>query len=1471
MCNNGGTNPTVTNCNFINNRAGDGGGMMNIGSSPTVTNCNFIENTGYTGGGMNNYTCNPIVTNCTFISNTSGGRGAGMMNIRSSNPTVTNCKFSENWVVYTGGGMSNEENCNPIVTNCTFSGNTAAGYGSTAGAGGGMCNGGSNPTVTNCILWNDTPNEIYNYDITPTVTYSDVQQGYAGTGNIDADPMFTDALNGDYRLLSGSPCIDVGNNAAVPSGVTTDLDGHPRIVNNTVDMGAYEIPAKTGIKGTVVGVDSAGEVSGPLADATVTLSGQETATTVTDSTGNFSFLNISAGDYTVTITKSDYYDVSSDIYIEENEILHEVFQLAAYMSGSQSPVGYDFVSPDGLHFIPGIPGDIGFEITVAWNGAPGYVNFYIGNDCRSATVTNLGGGLAKASLSIPAPSIVNTTSKLTIEVVNGEGKNTYLNTAVRFHPVPGIINSWYGDNIPWTPSDSSLSYSDDLSWSWKLPVSKDASVKASLRYDRELSYDLMSGSFDGSLGGTGGLSWDWAVAGVKLLGAGQARLAGTLDVGLGDGSPVITPGWEVSFTGKLGVEVPVILVVNVIFPPAAPTINGLLKIPVVKDIVGAMKVRLYLIGGASIAGIYEGGEFGDCFLGSTQVDVSGTIGMEMQVELSVGRAAVGVYAGGTGTPSFQICPDFKLNSIIIHAYVGAYARLYWKTWKWEYGCVIPIGDAGEAQALSAQLLGNALEGDVTWELASDSLKRWGPANRPVGSAIRELAFTPKAGATGSEAETIAENVIDTASPSVVSDASQTMLLFSLHDVEKPDYGASDIGTFVSMGGGEWSADRITNDDASDFVAKVTSVGSDSYLAAWERISGDVSDVTDPDQIGPHLEIAASWFDRGTGVWSALTEITSNDVVDRSPLPIVFGSTRGIVWIQNDVNDVGNSEHGDRLMFSKWTDSAWAAPQELWSGPCGILSTSFASDSSNQGHIVFAVDLDGNTDDTRTDRELYGISTVAGVWQPAVRLTTNNVEDSCPVIVNPNGTAIVVWDCNDTLLYTPLGAWSPEPEQVYSQYTLNNQAPTLAGVTMANGAAIAYTVQGPSGVDIMASFYDAILDRWSLPRQLTFDEDAESAISVGFDGDKLIVAYLKTKIERKDVDVEIEGQMYHLENIPEPGRTDLCILHHKLGYDLSVDSSSIVLEPAANPKPGSPATIKATVANSGDLGAENIAVVFYDGNPESGGSIIGNTQIGGNLIPGGENEVSVTWDVPADSSNSHEIFAVVDPSLAVDDRDRSNNTASKFAVLPDVEVENSWSTELSPDSVMLIARIANTGVTAAKDVTVSWRIGSREGTEIGSDLIGTLACGGFYEASCVWDVDGVFDSDDYVKVFGVVSSASGVPDFDERNNAFSLLVNNPSPEVQGTTPETMLAGLRTYILQQVASDNIDAEMEVSLLAKVNAAIAALNRGNPNDAKVAMNDLKALINQVKAQTDKKIKPDAAAAIIERANAIITALGG
>ncbi len=61
-----------------------------------------------------------------------------------------------------------------------------------------------------------------------------------------------DVFNGDLHLSPGSPCIDAGDNNAVPVDIVTDLDGSDRFVDDPdmpdtgmgtppiVDMGAFE-------------------------------------------------------------------------------------------------------------------------------------------------------------------------------------------------------------------------------------------------------------------------------------------------------------------------------------------------------------------------------------------------------------------------------------------------------------------------------------------------------------------------------------------------------------------------------------------------------------------------------------------------------------------------------------------------------------------------------------------------------------------------------------------------------------------------------------------------------------------------------------------------------------------------------------------------------------------------------------------------------------------------------------------------------------------------------------------------------------------------------------------------------------------------------------------------------------------------------------------------------------------------------
>jgi hypothetical protein len=148
---------------------------------------------------------------------------------------VKSCIFSGN-SGDAGGAIINHES-DASITNCTFSGNSG-------GQGGAIHNSlSSGAQVYNCILWGDSAGmgpEIYADCV---VSYSDVEGGWAGTGNIDADPCFVNPAGDDYHLLAGSPCIDAGDPAYSPTPGDTDIDGEPRAMGLRVDMGADEFAA----------------------------------------------------------------------------------------------------------------------------------------------------------------------------------------------------------------------------------------------------------------------------------------------------------------------------------------------------------------------------------------------------------------------------------------------------------------------------------------------------------------------------------------------------------------------------------------------------------------------------------------------------------------------------------------------------------------------------------------------------------------------------------------------------------------------------------------------------------------------------------------------------------------------------------------------------------------------------------------------------------------------------------------------------------------------------------------------------------------------------------------------------------------------------------------------------------------------------------------------------------------------------
>ena len=270
----GHSSPTIRNCTFESNIAQFSGGALfnsgSVGQSYTsIFNCTFKNNRAEIGGAIynegNNGIANPEIVNCQFIENHAVQTGGAMYNFALNEgdvtPRVVNTVFSNNTahsaagfysLVITGTSFSS-------LTNCTF-------YGNYAGIGGALylntsASGFCEATITNTIFWGSDsefdPFFHYSGDGTPRiylfnsiVDAPDCSALIAGANQVNCntsdilfnvDPLFVNAEAGDFHLMEGSPAIDVGINEAIElTGVSEDIDGEQRIMQDLVDLGVDE-------------------------------------------------------------------------------------------------------------------------------------------------------------------------------------------------------------------------------------------------------------------------------------------------------------------------------------------------------------------------------------------------------------------------------------------------------------------------------------------------------------------------------------------------------------------------------------------------------------------------------------------------------------------------------------------------------------------------------------------------------------------------------------------------------------------------------------------------------------------------------------------------------------------------------------------------------------------------------------------------------------------------------------------------------------------------------------------------------------------------------------------------------------------------------------------------------------------------------------------------------------------------------
>jgi len=229
------SNVTITDCVIRGNLAGScsAGVHVRIGR-PTVTRSVIIDNSGGDGTAIFLLGCtSPIISHCMIMNNTSSGKGGGIYTNGNHNSiNIENCVICNNVATSGGGILCNRDYVGLTITNCTISGNSAIYFG------GGVYEylTSPRPNLKNCILWGNTASNGPQLAGQILISYSDIQGGYSGTGNINMDPLFYDPDNSDYHILPSSPCIDAGNNTAVPND-KTDMDGD----GNTVEPIPWDI------------------------------------------------------------------------------------------------------------------------------------------------------------------------------------------------------------------------------------------------------------------------------------------------------------------------------------------------------------------------------------------------------------------------------------------------------------------------------------------------------------------------------------------------------------------------------------------------------------------------------------------------------------------------------------------------------------------------------------------------------------------------------------------------------------------------------------------------------------------------------------------------------------------------------------------------------------------------------------------------------------------------------------------------------------------------------------------------------------------------------------------------------------------------------------------------------------------------------------------------------------------------------
>lgn len=1144
-------------------------------------------------------------------------------------------------------------------------------------------------------------------------------------------PNTTGTYREDWKLINGSGAtLPIGGSSTIWVSVRVNVGGQSSITGS--------VTSSSGV---------------PIAGANIQIGSNNTQS---NSQGSYSISNIAAGDYTATVSKTGYATFSGPVSVPANTQINRNFAL-------QSNTGATSISissvtskyPGKSFFLEGISHNVTFTANVDWGGhTPSSVSFI------TPTTTY----------------VVPTSSNTAVKTINVGELGSCGRLRIKANATDGSVSPEHTANIavmaqpPYLPP--SLVRLVDTADSFKYELPSDVTIKIPIP---TLSKTVGGFMIPGTIPyfGTKGMNVDFEASLDMLISAdGSLRYGAKLGLGGARTNPDpfnfvkgFIGGQDFSLTSSFDASASfsesscrwsnwsgvVVFNGDVFFNrkyplPAFPIVafdggfgikgEATLKLanlqpltfdPSVSDVILHPYVRAHISASITFVGRVEGG-----FTGTLDWkiyphhDLVGNITGEYKIvseifffelEDKVFQCSYNLTTGAHGCDWLGFSPAVNLDS-------SSALTLYQRDYLGRSNYAIFQGDR-----LSKEIRTQELE------------------LRPGPTAVET-------------------NVFPLSAPNLSSSGNNLYLVWLYDDPTRTAINRS-LVVFSSWNGTMWSAPKTIADDATaDFHPQVLSFADGSGLATWEDSSAVMPDNATPDQLVRSVEISTSFFDAQSKEWTVTRRLTTNSYVDRSPL--IAGQSSDdvlVVWISNNQNDLnGSSSKPNTLWSAKWNGTSWGTPQAIATIPYGIVKHDLTY-RSGKGDVVLSLDTDNNQA-TDGDHELYGLHIENGTWGALTRLTNDVITDDNPrLAMDSKGNEVLVWMKGDEI-YSAANGDVAGKRLVATPGHSTNAADFKLAYTPEGRIALTWAgINAQFDSDLKTLFYDPALDVWGGQSQLTSDPELESNIATAFYGDKLIAIYDRTT-PTTTATIQSSSDAAQLPLIPTPGTTDLYMLSHVVSGDLAIKADTLAVSPT-NPRSGELTTLTATIVNQGDMGARDVSVSFYQGNPAHGGILIGTTLVTTTLAPRGEQQVAIPW-IPASTTSPFSIYVVVDPNQIFDDANRTNNVASKQVVRSDLAIQSTRWERQTDNSVMVIARVVNLGSLSTLPTTVSFRRDSSTGILLSSPSIGALDPDQSVDVAIQWDTTGL-NSPQYT-LYLLADPTNSVDEYDKTNNGATLVVS-----------------------------------------------------------------------------------------------------